>query len=602
MDVFDESKLSLDKETAGKYIADSGTVSSKEHLLVGAIDFGTTYSGYAFSWQADYKQYPLRIFTNTWSEGSSALMSSKTPTCVLFKPDGTFHSFGYEAEDKYAELALEEEQEGWRYFRRFKMQLYGTQCFNPSFTIKDDQGQSMPAIKVFTAAIKYLKDHLIQRCRNQTTPDIQSSDILWILTIPAIWSDESKQFMQKAAEAADIGRDHLMIAREPDVASLYCRKFQHKEKGEIDAFSSGSKHVVLDASGTVDITIHEIQRDGSLKEIHRPSGGDWGGTKVDHAFQLLISEIIGETAFRHFMENNMDDAIAFFREFEVKKRSIKSSVPSDKNIVFRTPISLHEACNYVNGQSIAAMIKANPTFNKRVSVHGERLRVSEERVMELFKDPLKHIVYQLENVLKKPSAREVTSILMVGGFSESPVLQDEIKRNFPTFRIIVPEEAGLAVLKGAVIFGHEPRKITSRIFKHTYGVDAVRVFNDEAHDISKRRVLSGRRVKCDDIFSIHARMGDTVKIGESQVIRTYVPIEPDQTGMEINVYRSKDRDPKYVTDPGCVMMGKLIIPMPDTSKGLVRSVQVQMTYHWTEILVKATYKETGECVGMACGI
>ncbi|XP_069109364.1 uncharacterized protein, partial [Argopecten irradians] len=123
MDVFDESKLSLDKETAGKYIADSGTVSSKEHLLVGAIDFGTTYSGYAFSWQADYKQYPLRIFTNTWSEGSSALMSSKTPTCVLFKPDGTFHSFGYEAEDKYAELALEEEQEGWRYFRRFKMKL-----------------------------------------------------------------------------------------------------------------------------------------------------------------------------------------------------------------------------------------------------------------------------------------------------------------------------------------------------------------------------------------------------------------------------------------------------------------------------------------------
>ena len=54
-------------------------------------------------------------------------MSLKTSTCVLFKPDKTFHSFGYEAEEHYGELAADAEMgehKQWYYFRRFKMQLF----------------------------------------------------------------------------------------------------------------------------------------------------------------------------------------------------------------------------------------------------------------------------------------------------------------------------------------------------------------------------------------------------------------------------------------------------------------------------------------------
>jgi hypothetical protein len=43
---------------------------------------------------------------------------------------------------------------------------------------------------------------------------------------------------------------------------------------------------------------------------------------------------------------------------------------------------------------------------------------------------------------------------MVGGFSESTILQEHIKKGFPDKNLFIPKEAGLAVLKGAVIFGH----------------------------------------------------------------------------------------------------------------------------------------------------
>jgi hypothetical protein len=90
-------------------------------LLVVAFDFGTTYSGYAFS----FRNEPLKVQTNQgWVAGSDKLISLKTPTCVLLNPCGQFDSFGFEAEDKFAGLAEDNKHNGWLLFRRFKMILH----------------------------------------------------------------------------------------------------------------------------------------------------------------------------------------------------------------------------------------------------------------------------------------------------------------------------------------------------------------------------------------------------------------------------------------------------------------------------------------------
>ena len=57
----------------------------------------------------------------------------------------------------------------------------------------------MEAMKVFSAAIGYLRNHLHTTCEKQLT-DIEDTDITWVLTVPAIWNDQSKQFMREAAE------------------------------------------------------------------------------------------------------------------------------------------------------------------------------------------------------------------------------------------------------------------------------------------------------------------------------------------------------------------------------------------------------------------
>ena len=59
----------------------------------------------------------------------------------------------------------------------------------------------MKAIIVFSEAIRFLKDHLIHSLNERNAHnEIDVDDIMWVLTVPAIWTDAAKQFMREAAE------------------------------------------------------------------------------------------------------------------------------------------------------------------------------------------------------------------------------------------------------------------------------------------------------------------------------------------------------------------------------------------------------------------
>lgn len=57
----------------------------------------------------------------------------------------------------------------------------------------------MKALDIFSFAIKYLKDQAIGRLV-KTLKNVETNDIHYVLTVPAIWDDQAKIFMRKAAE------------------------------------------------------------------------------------------------------------------------------------------------------------------------------------------------------------------------------------------------------------------------------------------------------------------------------------------------------------------------------------------------------------------
>ncbi|XP_053390190.1 heat shock 70 kDa protein 12A-like isoform X2 [Mercenaria mercenaria] len=223
-----------------------------DSLVVVAIDFGTTYSGWAFSFRHEFERDPVKVSSKNWQGGT--LVSQKGPTCILIKSDGkTTDSFGYDAESKYAEKVEENEQDQWFFFRRFKMMLFKDQGMQRSATLEDESGKKLPAMTVFALSIEYLKKDVLESLGKQVDTGLTVDDIHWVLTVPAIWNDAAKQFMREAAEKAGMLEKKLSICLKPEAASIYCRHLPVSkssvkgEKTSFAQFSAGTKYLVLDA-------------------------------------------------------------------------------------------------------------------------------------------------------------------------------------------------------------------------------------------------------------------------------------------------------------------------------------------------------------------
>ena len=110
---------------------------TEHYLLVAAIDFGTTYSGYALSSRDDLKKDPLKIVANqAWNAGSQKHLSLKTLTCLLLDNKEELVSFDYEAENKYSDIVIERKQNEYLFFHHCMMQLYKNKVNNLCNLIK----------------------------------------------------------------------------------------------------------------------------------------------------------------------------------------------------------------------------------------------------------------------------------------------------------------------------------------------------------------------------------------------------------------------------------------------------------------------------------
>ncbi|XP_056019635.1 heat shock 70 kDa protein 12B-like isoform X3 [Ostrea edulis] len=593
----------------------------REKLLIAAIDFGSTYSGYAFSFKDDFQINPLKIYTNNWSAEQSGGISYKAPTTVLLKPDQTFHSFGYDAEDKYATLTEADEHEGWYYFSRFKMKLMNALDIskhqsgsNGLFTeqkrdmeIGDIDDKKMSFMTIIAHAIRYLKEHLLKQLKEKNVLDTITVDgIFWVITVPAIWTDSAKQFTREAATEAGIHDDQLMLAYEPEAAALYCRLLP------IDKFESGGEHqelvlrtfergktfMVLDlGGGTVDVTVQETTYDRKMKTIYKVCGGPWGGTKVDETFLGFLDDLFGPEVMNFLKQECRSEYLEFLRGFELKKRTIENE--SMRKVTLKIPAAFNYIVLEKSGTTIQDQIKAS-RYNIAVSFAGDKLSIEHPLFASFFKTSVDDIICNIQDILKHESCQNIKGIITVGGFADSAIVNSAMRNAFPDRKFIIPMEAGLAICKGAVLFGHDPDVIFSRICRYTYGEKVCDPFDEAIHPTSRRIIVEGSPF-CSQIFRKFFTEGQVVTLDNGIEMKSRASFidawrkqkrfEP----IEIYVYISDKKCPMYVDDEGCRQLGVVKVNCDNGIWPEKVYITTRMEIAGTEIKVTATM-HTGEKV------
>lgn len=568
-------------------------------LFYGAIDFGTTYSGFAFASVNELKKYgtgeKITIQTNNWNAGS--FMSPKAPTCLLLDKDEKFDSFGYDAEIRYMRLADEGEHEDFYFFQRFKMMLYQNQGLNKDMILEDITGtKSMKAIDVFSHCIRYLKDEMFKIISDRVT-SIDPSDIMYVLTVPAIWDDSSKQFMRQAAVQAGIMTDQLIIALEPEAASIFCQNLPTEReivdgKTVLKVGGEGTRYMIADlGGGTADITVHERLASGKIKEVHRADGGALGGKDVDDAFLKFLDTLLGPEVMKDFKDQCMEDYIELLREFETKKREASET---KEKINMSVPVSLKDILKK-RGTTMDKVVKSS-SFGSDVSyTKSQKIQIKKKTFLSFYEKTVKGIAEIITKIL---SDLNVTTIVMVGGFSDCKLMSAELRENVIDENIqtlVIPADAELAVLKGAVLFGFMPETIFARVARKTYGIQSWPIFRDGYHPTNKKVRINGID-RCRDVFFKYVEIGQEVTAGH-RMSQVFQALGGKEDHLECNIYVSSNPDPTFVTDDDCKLLGVLKMPLPKGIKDDDRvEIEETLVFGDTELHVMAREFLTGHSV------
>ncbi|XP_019737746.1 heat shock 70 kDa protein 12A isoform X2 [Hippocampus comes] len=610
-------------------------------VVVVAIDFGTTSSGYAYA----FTKEPECIHTmRRWEGGDPGVSNQKTPTTILLTPDRKFHSFGYAARDFYHDLDPSESKH-WLYLEKFKMKLHTTANLSINTDLQAANGKRVKALDIFAYALAFFKEQALKELSDQTGGEFDNNDVRWVITVPAIWKMPAKQFMREAAyKSGLVSRDNpeqLVIALEPEAASIYCRKLRlhqmvdlsiqttqndfsptdnlgstmtqaNKEHvrrnrqsrtflvenvvGELwSELEEGDRYVVVDCGGgTVDLTVHQIRLpEGHLKELYKASGGPYGSLGIDYEFEKLLCQIFGQDFIDQFKIKRPAAWVDLMIAFESRKRAAAPGRANPLNI--NLPFSFIDYYKKFRGHSVEhALRKSNVDFVKWSSQG--MLRMSPDAMNSLFKPTIDHIIQHLNELFEKPEVSDIKFLFLVGGFAESALLQQAVQNMLEgRSRIIIPHDVGLTILKGAVLFGLDPSIIKVRRSPLTYGVGVLNRFVEGKHPPEKLLVKDGTRW-CTDVFDTFIAADQSVALGE-MVKRSYTPAKPSQQVIVIHVYCTEKESVGFISESGVKKCGSLRLDVSGTESAAPRrEIQTLMQFGDTEIRAMAVDVSTGRTV------
>jgi hypothetical protein len=209
---------------------------------------------------------------------------------------------------------------------------------------------------------------------------------------------------------------------------------------------------------------------------------------------------------------------------------------------------------------------------------------------------INNTIKHIKGLLDKPVMQNVKYLFLVGGFSESPILQEKISVFQNRLKVIIPPRPGVAVVQGAVLFGLNPTIITKRVMPQSIGIGVNLPWNDKEHSGRSKGIYDGIAM-CEDAINIFVNAGQSV--GREEIIQQngFFPVSSATTQMSINIYGTTATHFKYRTDEGARYIGVMLLDVPDVDLPKKdRLVDVRMKFGGTTFSVTAVYRKTGKSV------
>ncbi|KAL4789568.1 actin-like ATPase domain-containing protein [Aspergillus venezuelensis] len=403
--------------------------------LVVELDFGTTFSGIAYSVGGSLED--IEVHTK-WPGGCNRIFV-KVPSDISYGEKGI--QWGYQVGPlaeacRGVKLLLDEKQELLRRLRK-------------------------DAVQVTADFLRQIIGQTQEVLHRRLGVKMQELDLQYVLTMPAVWSDKAKDATMRAVVQAGVDMKSITLVSEPEAAALYSlRGTLPNSIGKDDVF------VVCDAgSGTADLIAYQVD---SLEPLRlsevtegtgKPKGGGvhWFNSRTDTPVGAVCGSLLLDGRFEELLRERMGQDRA--------KPNFTESYDDDfADVEYFIPV-------------------AGATDNSQVPIKDGFFLMSSKDMKDIF-DP---VVGKIEDLLEEQTTAitkqelpiklltDFHAIVPVGGFGASPYLFHRLRAKFSKLAIIQTPDGG------AVHHGLEGNKINSRFALRHYGIRHRSPFDPEIH-------------------------------------------------------------------------------------------------------------------------
>ncbi|KAF7862485.1 hypothetical protein EAF04_007358 [Stromatinia cepivora] len=435
------------------------------HKLIVAIDYGTTYSGisYVISTSEDIKGV---VCIAEWPGAADENEGRKVPTKIA-----------YPLENK----GLKSNKIGFDFSNRCKSYTWTKLLLDRSApanqyndltpAIGENEGiMVLPSFRnakeVCTDFLREMHSQFSVIMKQQLTADVYDLTPMdcWI-TLPAIWSEEAKDTILKAAIDAGFGRrpiDQMHTISEPEAAGIATLK-ELAAPGALNAiqasyqkFKCGDNILICDCGGgTVDISTYKVTSvvpKLEFEELCVGTGAKCGSTFLDRRLHILLSDRFG-LAFKNVQYLRKGPGSDFMTQWEYAKKRFGYNMESWRDIeLSRMRLNFPDSKYYNSSEHVVILTRQD---------------------MESIFDPVvKNVIDLLQEQLTEVRVHKKTKIhriVLVGGLGSSKYLYDKLSiwcRSNGEIELLCPKNPQIAVLRGAAIRGLEgiaPRLKYARI-------------------------------------------------------------------------------------------------------------------------------------------
>ncbi|GLC64777.1 hypothetical protein PLESTF_000206400 [Pleodorina starrii] len=590
--------------------------------LVVGIDFGTFASGFAYrkttssdtavGLSGAAAAASLRVSTHDrWPDQPAP--DAKTRTALLYQGSKVV-AWGWTAWKRWSEMSSQERRTGpYTYLENFKLLLedgavddVDTVCPLPPGVTR------VQAVADYLGEMrKYIREQL--RRSAGVTSSLTTDEVLWCLTVPAIWSEPAKARMREAAHRAGLtvrtDSRSLTLTLEPEAAALSAVMMgQQQQQGTTglrapgtglgvtsNGYSAGSGGnglrdgdvlLVLDCGGgTADVTVHRVRGSGAatrLEEAAMGRGALAGGAHVDSAAWSYIRDLLGPQQWDDWKEAHPDELVKLKSKWELSKRSflcnrspaVSSSYSAtatgsgDTNStllsgmvkvagVQRNDIRLPLPPGLVSTMGQHALRALSWSSDSRGWVGADQSLVLPAEVVsrQIFDPVVVRIISLMRGAMDdgRRLGNPCNKVLLAGGFARSPYLQSRVRAALAaTYTpLLLPADPGAAVVTG-------------------------------------------------DVYDRFVEVGQLVQVGEV-VQHPFTPMYKTASSVAFDLYKTGQPSARYTAESGMEKLATVILELPPGwSRNLASSanysLQAEMRFGATELSLVARDRKTNNAV------